>query len=835
MKVLAGAIYVAVAVVLAAVAAWPIYRSLSFVVLVAAASLIGAGIAVLVRWRQWNGWAAAGLVTAAVLLVGVPLAVPSRLGPPDQLLHGLGELIAGALFGWKDLLTVDLPVGSYRNLLVPGLIVFLVGTASALLLAWRTDTLGVLAVAVGVGMSGFGLLFGRTEVSAPLTVGPLTLAAPVETAVGIGSLLAGVLWLAWRSRDERVRALRRATARSGVRVRRPAAADARRAALGAGMVVVAAAAALAVPATAASGERVVLREATGPRVELSRAVSPLASYRALFADGEIDQVLFSATGDATPERVRLAVLDRYDGAVFRTDASAAGSPFVRLASARDAGAGTPVDADVVIGALGAPGQTGLAGLWMPSAGVVGSVTFEGARAAALADGFYVSDELSAAVQTAGWAPGDAYRLQAAVPEAPALAEASAPGGQGSIGGAGGEDAVAAPASLRTWVQAHVSGTGGAALEGLVSLLRDRGYLSHALTEPAEGTAWMSALGAYEFAPSASGHSLARIDEMFTALLEREADPRAAASDNYVAAVGDDEQFAVATALIARELGFPSRVVVGTRLTSDDPDAAVCAAGVCHAGDVSAWVEVRASTGDWIPVDVTPQHAQAPSRELTEQPDPTIGTAVRPDGVDEVQPPRPAQEDSAAPVERDEAVDLEWLWATLRISGIVLGVALVVLGPFLLVVGAKALRRRGRRRAAAPAARIAGGWEEFLDAAADAGRTPPAAATRTEVAAALATPASGTLAVAADAAVFSGAGATDDEAAEFWRIVDAERAGFAPTGWRRLRAAVSLRSFVPASLVPAALRRTLRRRRSTSSRLTHTERGSRAASTSRRTA
>ncbi|MBZ6373244.1 MAG: transglutaminase, partial [Microbacterium hominis] len=218
MKVLAGAIYVAVAVVLAAVAAWPIYRSLSFVVLVAAASLIGAGIAVLVRWRRWNGWAAAGLVTAAVLLVGVPLAVPSRLGPPDQLLHGLGELFAGALFGWKDLLTVDLPVGSYRNLLVPGLIVFLVGTASALLLAWRTDTLGVLAVAVGVGMSGFGLLFGRTEVSAPLTVGPLTLAAPVETAVGIGSLLAGVLWLAWRSRDERVRALRRATARSGVRV-----------------------------------------------------------------------------------------------------------------------------------------------------------------------------------------------------------------------------------------------------------------------------------------------------------------------------------------------------------------------------------------------------------------------------------------------------------------------------------------------------------------------------------------------------------------------------------------------------------------------------------------
>ncbi|MGB4776958.1 MAG: transglutaminase, partial [Microbacterium sp.] len=210
MRYVAGSAYVAAAVVVAAVAAWPIYRSSSFVVLVAAASLLGAAIAALVTWRRWSGWAAAGLLALVFLVVAVPLAVPSRLGGADQLLHGLGEAATGVLFGWKDLLTVDLPVGSYRNLLVPALIVFLAGTAAALLVAWRTDAVAVLAVAIGIAMAAFGLLFGRAEVSAALPLGPLTLAAPVETALGLSSLLAGVLWLAWRSREARAQALRRA-------------------------------------------------------------------------------------------------------------------------------------------------------------------------------------------------------------------------------------------------------------------------------------------------------------------------------------------------------------------------------------------------------------------------------------------------------------------------------------------------------------------------------------------------------------------------------------------------------------------------------------------------
>lgn len=801
---LAGSLYVGVSVVLAAVAAWPIYRTEAFLVLVAAASLLAVGIATLVALRRGGGWATAGLLAVVLLIVGVPLAVPGRLGSPGDLLQGLGELAAGTVVGWKDLLTVPLPVGGYRNLLVPALVIFLVGTTVALRAAWRADAGALWAVPVSLAMVGFGLLFGRTEVSAPLRLGQLTVPAPVETAAGLAWLIAGVLWLSWRSRHERVRALRRAADTSRVRLRRVVPADARRVALGGGMIAVCTlAVGLIVPAAAASAPRTVLRDATGPRVDLSQAISPLASYRTFFADDAVREVLFRVSGEELPDRVRLAVLDAYDGAVFRTDATSGGAPFIRVPAERDAGSGPRTRIDVTIGDL--------TGLWMPSSGSLARIDFAGSRGATLADGFYYSPELAAAVETRAWAPGDSYRLEVALPETPALAEASAPGGL--------EGGASAPASLRTWVQAHVTGTGGAALSGLVELLRSRGYLSHALIGEDGGAVWMQDLGDYHFAASASGHSLARIDDMFAALAEREADPQAAVTGNYVAAVGDDEQFATAVALIARELGFPARIVVGARLSSADAGVSVCTDGECRSGDVSAWVEVRAATGEWIPVDVTPQHTQVPSEDVTEQPDPTIGTAVRPATVDEVQPPKAEQEDTAGTAAPDDTVDLAWLWETLRIAAWTVGILAVITGPFLLIIGAKALRRRRRRFAAAPVDRVSGGWDEYVDAAVDAGHSAPAASTRAEIAMLHGSPGAAVLATGADTAVFSAVGLDDREADEFWRIVDSERRGFARGFWSRLRAAVSLRSFVPFGRRPAP----------------QIERGSRASSTPRRTA
>ncbi|WP_082509254.1 transglutaminaseTgpA domain-containing protein [Microbacterium sp. Leaf179] len=783
----AGALFTAACIVLAAVAAWPIYASASFLVLVVGASIVAAAVVALVAWRRGGGWALAGGLAGAFVLLAVPLAVPSRLTSPLDVLRGLGEALAGLVVAWKDLVTVDLPVGSYRNLLVPALVVFLVGTGATLALAWRGDRRATGAVVSGLAMVGFGLFFGRTATSAPLVVGPLTLASPVETAVGLCALLVAVLWLAWRAHDERLRALQRASDVSAAPVAPGrSATDRRRAALAVAMLGVAVVATTAVvPWVARDADRQVLRSAAGPDAQIAEAVSPLAQYRAMFADARADDVLFRVSGEGSlPERIRVATLDTYDGEIFRASGDTGGG-FLRLPSVRDAGEGRSVDADVEI----VDGD----GIWMPTAGSLASVTFEGDRRTLLADRFYYSAAAEAGVQTAdgGLSEGDRYRLSAVEPEAVDLASLTPPGVADGV--SGGDN-------LRRWVQEHAAGSDGAALQSLVQMLRARGYLSHSLAPQGSATpAWAAELPGYQVQPSASGHSLARIDAMFERLLEREEDPRAETSGNFVAAVGDDEQFAVATALIAHELGFPARVVVGTRLVSADAELSTCAAGECRARDLSAWTEVQGVDGRWAAIDVTPQWEQSPSLEVTQQQDPENVTEVRPDTVEEVVPPAPVQEDNALDddVPADDGLDLAWLWPVLRVAGITALALLVLFGPFLAVVIAKVLRRRGRRRDPDPRAAIAGGWDEYVDAAIDAGRTVPLAPTRSELARAFATPSATRLAEDADRAVFAPTAVSADEVAAFWRIVDADRRvllrqrGF----WRRVRAAVSLRSFL----------------------------------------
>jgi hypothetical protein len=789
-RIVSGTLFLAAVVALAALAAWPIYRDGSFLLLVGLSTLVAAAIAALAWSRNWGGWRVAALLAVAFVATGIPLAVPSRLGSPLEYARGLADLAAGAVFAWKDLVTVDLPVGTYRNLLVPALIVFLVGTCAGLLLSWQRGRVAYAAVPVALAMISFGLFFGRTTVSAPLVIGPVTISAPIETALGVTGLLVCLLWLAWRSRDERTRSLRRAAEFSGVSVsRRPSRVDRRRTALGAAMLAVSVlAVAVVVPFAARGAEREVLRSSVGPDLAISSAVSPLAEYRSLFADARADEVMFtvSVDGGAPPERVRLATLDDYDGEVYRSGGAGPLDParFVRVPSVLDAGSGRAVDARITIERL--------EGIWMPTVGRLVSVEFAGSRAASLADRFYYRADAAAAVQTTadGWRVGDAYRVTAVEPAVPDLATIDAPGGLGEV--------TASPESLRTWVDEHVSGSGGAALAGLVQLLRERGYLSHAIEVGPTPPLWMQSLPDYTFQPSASGHSLARIDAMFGRLLERETDPRAAASENYVAAVGDDEQFATAVALIAQELGFPARVVVGARLNSADSALRTCEEGVCRAQDLSAWTEVRSAAGQWVPVDVTPQSAQSPSLQVTEQRNPENVTEVRPDPVQDVVPPDPVQEDNGADSsDRSAGLDLAWLWPIVRVAAIVLLALLLVAGPFALVAAAKASRRRSRRTQGLPAARIAGGWDEYVDAAVDAGHDASPILTRSELAEVFTTSAGEALAAEADRAVFSGSDVSENDAAVYWRVVDAQRRvlvrerGF----WRGVVATVSLRSFV----------------------------------------
>jgi hypothetical protein len=177
------------------------------------------------------------------------------------------------------------------------------------------------------------------------------------------------------------------------------------------------------------------------------------------------------------------------------------------------------------------------------------------------------------------------------------------------------------------------------------------------------------------------------------------------------------------------------------------------------------------------------------------------TPVEPEQADTVLPPE-ADPADATPPQSDEPtdpVDLAWLWATLRISGIVIFALLILLMPAIAVLAAKIMRRRARRSSADPVDRVVGGWEEYLDTAVDHGLRIPPAATRSETAAAVgdadtADPA--TLATLADRAVFAPGTTTEEESARFWELIDQERQRFASTGglWARWKARLSLRSF-----------------------------------------
>lgn len=797
--VVIGTLYVLAMAGVACWSAWPIYRTEAFLLLAGVATAAGLLLAAASRLWSWPAWLTATATAGAFLMLGLPLAVPSALAGIERVPAGFVQLLLGAVTGWKDLITVQLPIGSYRNLLVPALVVFLLGTLLTARAAWHPNRSAIASsatVGVALAMVTFGLVFGASAASAPLQLGALTLVAPTETALGLLALVLSLGFLAWRASAERSRALRRAANSSGVRMsRRRTASDTRRVLLAGAMVIAGvAAAAFVAPAMAQSLPREVLRTGVGPELQLRAAPSPLGEYRSYFVDGAFDSALFTVSSSGPlPERLRLATLDAYDGEVFRAFDPAAGvedARFIRVPARMTPALGEDATVRVEI--------DNYQGIWMPMAGSLATVQFEGPRSAALADAFYYRASGSSAVQTAdgGLSEGDSYQIDVAVPAPRDVASLLPPA-------AAGASRIDPPESLKQWIEDQNVGTGGAALVELVDRLRARGYLSHALALPdtENRPSWVSALGDYAFQPSASGHSLARIDALFRQLLARQAEANAetarGADTSLVAAIGDDEQFAAATVLIAEQLGFPARVVLGVRLTAAEGDSA-CIEGVCRGGDVSAWVEVQADDGAWVPIDVTPQHAVGVQQDAQQQRDPENVTEVRPDTAKEVVPPAPAQQDAVRPDDENEQVplDLSALWSALRVTALVVLIAALVLGPFVVIVGAKVLRRRARRREGDAAAQIVGGWDEYVDAALDRGRTAPAQLTRTELAAHFGSEEGGALAVMADRAVFANEPTQDDDSATFWRIVDAERAMLSQGDgmWQRMRAAISLRSF-----------------------------------------
>ncbi|MFN4002846.1 transglutaminase-like domain-containing protein [Microcella sp.] len=516
------------------------------------------------------------------------------------------------------------------------------------------------------------------------------------------------------------------------------------------------------------GERTVLRTTAERPFDPLDEPSPLAAYRASFDPAIADDTALVVTGAPAGARIRLAVLDSYDGTVFAVGSDlvdSASGRFVRIPTRRDLAAidGSPASVTVAVART--------TGVWLPTIGEFGAITIAGDDAADLRDRFVFNAATGTAAFVGGVPDGLQYTLDVVVPARAASALGDAVPGDADV-----PAITEIPEALSTWVADVVTGTEGSGprLDRALETLRQQGYLSHGVGD--------------DEAPSRSGHSVERIAQLVT--------------DRPM--VGDAEQYAVAAALIARELGFASRVVLGFG-PIDEPGAVTLLES-----DRTAWVEISTAGSGWVAVDVVPDRREIPPTEPDEpvpvsRPQNAVPPPVDdPPPLDELAPPEIEQLD-------DPGIDPFWqaVLAVLAIVGPVLLVAGLIASPFVVIAAAKARRRRRRRSAADPAARILGGWRDVTDEAIDLGVPLPPAATRSEVAAAIGRPQALVLARVADRAVYAPEAPASTDADRVWATADALRASLAEgrTRRERWRAAIS----------PRSLRRYPERRRTTGGR------------------
>jgi len=450
-------------------------------------------------------------------------------------------------------------------------------------------------------------------------------------------------------------------------------------------------------------------------------------------------------------RVRLATLDSYAGVVYAVGSdrvSSESGSFSRVPSRFDQSGvdGDQVDMTITV--------ADYSGVWLPTVGLFEQVEFSGDRAADLRDSFYYNKVSGTAAVVDGLMSGDTYTFEGVAPIQPDSDEISSL----TPGLAEVPSIQQPPEELTEKLDQYVRGftSSGERLDAMLSGLAADGYVSHGVgvDEPA----------------SRSGHSADRIAELVTA-------PRM---------IGDGEQYAVAASLMANELGFPARVVLGF-VTSDSQ---------IRGDDVSAWIEVNTAEYGWVTIDPNP-----PLREIPDEDPDDIAQVARPQTV--VQPPeiesdttnRQSNPDSEQALQPDLDPVLQAILAALRTAGWIALVLLVLAAPFVLIIAAKLRRRQLRKRAESSVEQISGGWQEFEDSLIDHGYSPPIAGTRTEVAAVMATPDARELAEHADRAIFSGGTPEASDVDAFWSNVS-ELETQLNTGlsrWARFKTKISLRS------------------------------------------
>ncbi|WP_336644995.1 transglutaminase-like domain-containing protein [Microbacterium sp. USHLN186] len=723
---------------------WPTFGGPVFLPAAIGGILLGLSVSVLGAWRRWGVLPVTAAAIAVYFVFGGALALPhtTLLGVIPTLDTLLG-LAVGIVTSWKQLLTTVAPVSaSDGHLLVP----YLVSLVAAVLAG---------SLALRLRRAAWALVPIVAALFLVIALGVPTPAFPLAQGVAIAAVAA--VWLSlrawWAPHSSAVNVAEADPARARqMRVRRV---------IGSAVIVaVAAGAGVGANAlTADAGPRNVFRDAIIPPFDIRDYASPLQSFRKTVRDQKT-RTLFTVTGMPKDARIRLAAMDGWNGVVYNVTDGGPGSSSAFL----------PLRSDMAIGVDGVPAQVRVeiadyAGVWLPGVSVADGIRFEGSRADALRRSTYSNAATDTTVVTGGLRQGDAYTVDAVIAGQPSdaqLKDADFANITQKTSPYAPQDLAATAAEIVTDAETPIE-----QVRALETYFAEGGFFSHGL----EGEVL-----------SRAGHTAERISTLL-------------GGDQMI---GDDEQYAVAMALAAQEVGIPVRVVMGYYPDADRRGDPVFEA---TGDDVHAWVEVAFEGFGWLPFDPTPPEDKVPQDQNTKprvDPKPQV-----------LQPPPPPQEPVDLPptvpddrkAEDDSLNVLGVLGVILAVLGVSLGTLLLLASPFIVIGAWKAARRRARRNAETNSDRISGGWDELTDRAIDHGARLAPGATRIEeaevVTAALALPAATALADRADGQVFGPGEPSTEEVEAFWREVEEAVSGMRGSVgfWARTRARLSLRSLM----------------------------------------
>ena len=796
---------------------WPIYQDTYMFVSVGLGLAVGFGISWIQAARKLSLLSSALTTLTAFILLALPATNPRAMTNQSLLLSGWIESLTSPVNAWKQLVTVELPVGTYHALLAPAFLSYLI---AGVVFGWvffgpitRFWAVSYPMVALVV----MGISFGNASVPGDFQLFGIGL--PVSTPMVSGSLLFAlmVVYLNWGSK-----AARRATLTNRVDPKTSVLSGWQRKLPRTLAAVAVVAIALAgtgfyMNATGVSSTRIVLRTDIALREKIADQTSPLATYRKYFEDPQVlASTILTYTAKGAPDRIRIATMPFYDGDNFTVAPTKGGVSSENFAFARVPSALPPTSdgpenkVTITVGKLDS--------IWLPLVSGVRQVDFTGTRSLKLADSLFVNRETATGAvvpdndQDAKLLPNtndSSYTVtynQVKQPEPTSIEPKSSNIDQALI-----------PESLTTWLDKHsdIDTSTAAGIQQLAAILRDRGYLSHSFVAPgkSETASWMDNLDNYSFFQSNAGHNMARISAMFDEINSREQDAKSRNSKNLVSTAGDDEQFATAIALIASAKGFKARVVVGFRTSSaiEVPGVNACSVtnniGTCTGANVAAWAEIRGNNDQWLAIDATPQFA----KKMNLMP---IGTAYVPNptksGEDHasVLPPAKATPSSDSLCRKNPnspECNPDDFWqkffgffmnyvVPVLVTTLVVG---IFAAPFAFVVLTKRNRRRTRKQAAEPEVQVIGAWEEYIDLLVDHGSPLPGSQTRKELAVFYQTENIDELAQLADLAAFSPRMPNDDEIARAWEIFEEQNKQMTANSKRlqRIKASLSLRSFL----------------------------------------